>query len=110
MCFISFVFGSYTATWRVDALSGKSFADGCLDSALPKCGLFGPRSFEVVQTRPVWSSIWLCTFGLLFQVGSLPQYGDGPTTCCGDEGGIFGSRSVTGTRVTVCVFGSGTVM
>src|SRR5687767_6257694 len=110
MCFISFVFGSYTATWRFDALSGKSFADGWLDPALQKSGLFGPRTLEVIQTRPVSSNIGLCTFALLFQIGSVPQYGDGPTTCCGDEGGIVGSRSVTGTRVTVCVLGSSTGM
>src|SRR5688572_32342228 len=101
MCFISFVFGSYIARCRPESLSGKRRADGCVDAALQKSGLFGPRTLEVIQTRPFSSNIGLWTFALLFQIGSVPQYGDGPATCCGDEGGMFGSRSVTGTRVTV---------
>src|SRR5215212_4838792 len=42
-CFISFVFGSYTARWRPELLSGKSRADGWLDPALQKAGLSGGR-------------------------------------------------------------------
>src|SRR5687768_17745046 len=101
MCFISFVFGSYTATWRFDPLRGKSFAEGWLDPALQKSGLPGPRTFDVIHTRPVSSNIGLCTFALLFQIGSVPQYGDCPATWGGDDGGMFGSRRVTGTRLTV---------
>src|SRR5687768_18378636 len=52
-------------------------------------GLFGPRTLDVIHTRPVSSNIGLCTFALLFQIGSVPQYGDGPATCCGDEGGML---------------------
>src|SRR5688572_9491966 len=105
-CFISLVLGSYTATWRLELLSGKSFAERWVDPALQKSGLFGPRTFDVIHTRPVSSNIGLCTFARLVQIGSVPQYGDGPATCGGDEGGMFWSRSVTGTRVTVWVFGS----
>src|SRR5215211_7433492 len=92
-CFISFVFGSYTARWRADPLSGKRRADGWLDPALQKSGLFGPRTLEVIQTRPVSSNIGLYTFALLVQIGSVPQYGEGPATCAGAAGGAFGSRS-----------------
>src|SRR5215210_4421431 len=110
MCFISFVFGSYTASWRPEFVSGKSFAEGWLDPALQKSGLFGARTRDVTQTRPFSSNIGLCTFALLVQIGSVPQYGEGPTTCCGVAGGMFGSRTVTGTRLTVLVFGSSTGM
>src|ERR687894_550640 len=47
------------------------------------------------------ANIGLCAVALLVQIGSVPQYGDGPATCGGDAGGMFGSRSVTGTRVAV---------
>src|SRR5215204_1569962 len=108
MCFISFAFGSYTANWRPELLSGKRRADGWLDPCLQKSGLLGARTLEVIQTRPTSSNIGLCTFALLFQIGSVPQYGEAPKPCCGEAGGMFGSRTVTGTRVTVCVFGSST--
>src|ERR1041384_5885295 len=99
MCFISFVFGSYTASWRPEVFSGKRRADGWLDPALQYSGLsLGARTLEVIQTRPFSSNIGLCTFALLVQIASVPQYGDGPATCCGDAGGMFGSRTVTGTR------------
>jgi hypothetical protein len=109
-CFISFVFGSYTARWRFEALSGKRRADGWLDPALQKPGLSGGRTLEVIQTRPFPSNIGLCTFARLFQIGSGPQYGDGTATCWGDACGVFGSRTVTGTRDAVWVFGSSTGM
>src|SRR5687767_11717882 len=86
MCFISFVFGSYTATWRPEVLSGNRRADGWLDPALQKSGFAGPRTLEVIQTRPVSSNIGLCTFALLVQIGSVSQYGEANGTCCGDEG------------------------
>src|SRR5215216_2426355 len=90
MCFISFVFGSYTATWRPELLSGKSFADGWLDPALQKSGLLGGRTRAVIQIRPRSSSIGLCTFARLFQIGSVPQYGEATATCCGAAGGVLG--------------------
>src|SRR5688500_11839150 len=108
MCFISLVFGSYTAKWRFEALSGKRLADGWLDPSLQKAGLAGGRTLEVIQTRPFSSSIGLCTFARLFQIGSVPQYGEGTTTCCGATGGALESRSVTGIRVAVWVVGSST--
>src|SRR5688572_32117291 len=108
MCFISFVFGSYTARCRPELFSGKRRADGWLDPALQKSGLSGPRTLDVIQTRPISSNIGLCTFARLFQIASVPQYGDGPATCGGAARGVLESRTVTGTRVTVCVFGSST--
>src|SRR5690242_11469192 len=110
MCFISFVFGSYTASWRPELASGKRRADGCVDPALQKSGLAGPRTLEVIQTRPVSSNIGLCTFARLVQIASVPQYGEGAATCCGVAGGMLGSRSVTGIRLAVLVFGSSTGM
>src|SRR5688572_2467349 len=80
MCFISMVFGSYIARCRPESLSGKRRADAWLDPALQKAGLFGPRTFDVIQRRPVSSNIGLCTLALLFQIGSVPQYGEGPMT------------------------------
>src|SRR5687768_4529195 len=108
MCFISFVFGSYTATWRFDALSGKSLADGWLDPALQNAGLSFGRTLDVIQTRPFSSNIGLCALALLVQIGSLPQWGEGAAT--GPGPGVVGSRSVTGTRLAVWVFGSSTGM
>src|SRR5687768_10190766 len=88
-CFISLVFGSYTATCGPEALSGKGRAAGWLDPALQKSGLaFGARTLEVTHTRPVSSNIGLCTFALLFQIASVPQNGEGPATCCGVAGGM----------------------
>src|ERR687894_1591195 len=110
MCFISFVFGSYTARWRFEALSGKRRADGWLDPALQKAGLSGGRTLEVIQTRPFSSTIGLCTFARLVQIASVPQYGEGAATFGGAEGGVLGSRSVTGMRDAVWVFGSSTGM
>src|SRR5688500_4770717 len=107
-CFISFVAGSYAATWRFELLSGKRRADGWFDPALQNAGLSGGRTRDVIQTRPVSSNIGLCTLARLVQIGSVPQYGEGPATVGGDAGGVFGSRSVTGTRLTVWVFGSST--
>src|SRR5215207_7402977 len=110
MCFISLVFGSYTARWRPEVLSGKRRADGWLDPALQKAGFSGGRTLEEIQTRPLASSIGLCTFARLVQIASVPQYGEGAATCGGAAGGVFGSRSVTGTRDAVWVFGSSTGM
>src|SRR5688500_11726088 len=110
MCFISLVFGSYTAKWRFEALSGKRLADGWLDPALQKAGLSGGRTLEVIQTRPFSSNIGLCTFARLVQIASVPQYGEGTGTVAIDAGGVLGSRSVTGTRDAVWVFGSSTGM
>jgi hypothetical protein len=73
MCFISFVFGSYTASWRGEPFSGNSCADGWLEPASQKAGLSGPRTLEVIQTRPFSSNIGLCTFARLVQMASVPQ-------------------------------------
>src|SRR5918996_330722 len=110
MCFISFVFGSYTARCRPELARGKRRADGWLDPALQNSRLSGPPTLEVIQTRSISSNIGLCTFARLVQIASVPQYGEGPMTFCGVAGGVFGSRSVTGTRVTVWVVGSSTGM
>jgi hypothetical protein len=75
---------------------------------LQKSGFGGVRTRDVIHTRPFSSNIGLCTVARLVQIGSEPQYGDGTATCGGEAGGVFGSRSVTGTRLTVCVFGSST--
>ena len=77
---------------------------------MQKSGLGGGRTREVIQTRPCSSSMGLCTFARLFQIGSVPQYGEGTPTCCGGTGPALESRSVTGTRVAVWVFGSSTGM
>src|SRR5687768_16611714 len=108
MCFISLLFGSYTASWRPELLSGKRRADGWVEPALQKAGLSGGRTLEVIQTRPFSSNIGLCTFALLVHIGSVPQYGEGAAT--GPGPGVFGSRTVTGTRLAVWVFGSSTGM
>src|SRR5687767_4252769 len=110
MCFISFVFGSYTATWRFELLSGKTFAEGWLDPALQNSGLGGGRTLEVIQTRPFSSSIGLCTFARLVQIASVPQYGEGIWTCACAASGVLGSRTVTGILLAVWVCGSSTGM
>src|SRR5215207_10058861 len=108
MCFISFVFGSYTASWRPELLSGKRRADGWVDPCLQNAGFSGGRTLDVIQTRPFSSNIGLCTFARLVQIASVSQYGDGAAT--GPGAGVFESRSVTGTLVAVWVFGSSTGM
>ncbi len=62
----------------------------------------------VIHTRPFASSIGLWTFALLSQIGSSPQYGDGAGMLGDDAGLVFGSRTVSGTRLAVWVIGSST--
>jgi len=65
------------------------------------------RTADVNHTRPFPSNIGLCTLLRLVQIASSPQYGEG----CGmvaDVRGVFGSRTVSGTRLTVCRTGSST--
>src|SRR5215831_2422947 len=73
MCVSFFVFGSYIASCRPERLSGKSFADGCVDPALQNAGLSGGRTDDVIHTRPVSSIIGLWTLFLLAQIASSPQ-------------------------------------
>jgi hypothetical protein len=50
----------------------------------------------------------LWTLALLFQMTSSPQYGDGAGMSGGCAGWVFGSRTVSGMRLAVCVLGSRT--
>jgi hypothetical protein len=74
---------------------------------LQKSGLSGGRTVDVIQTRPLWSNIGLCTLFRLVQIGSAPQYGEG-CTMSGEVGGVSGSRTVSGTRLVRWVTGSST--
>src|SRR5947209_7374248 len=107
MCVSFWVFGSYMASWRPEFASGNTFADGWLEPCLQKSGFGDGRTVDVIQTRPWPSSIGLCTLFLLVQIGSSPQYGDG-CGIAGGVGGVFGSRTVSGMRLAVWVFGSST--
>src|SRR5690242_2187453 len=68
-----FVFGSYIASCRPERLTGKSFADGCVDPALQNGGLSAGRMVDVIQTRPFSSNIALWTLFRLVQGKSVPQ-------------------------------------
>jgi hypothetical protein len=83
-------------------------AEGWLDPALQKSGLSGGRTVAVSQTRPLASSMGLWTLLLLVQMTSSPQYGDGCGIVGAAEGGVFGSRTVKGTRLAVWRTGSST--
>src|SRR5262245_22578109 len=102
-----FVCGSYICKWRLALFTGKAFADGCVDPALQKSGFSAGATADVSHTRPFSSSIGLWTLFLLVQITSLPQYGDG-AGIEGFVGGVFGSRTESGTRVTVLRTGSST--
>src|SRR6187431_1737715 len=107
MCVSFFVCGSYICRWRLELSSGNAFADGCVDPALQTAGFSNGATADVSQSRLFSSSIGLCTLFLLVQIGSSPQYGDG----CGIFGlvaGVFGSRTDSGTRLTVFFTGSST--
>src|SRR3982750_1268333 len=108
MCVSFFVFGSYIASCRPDFGSGNSFADGWLDPALHTSGLSGPRTVDVIHTRPCSSNIGLCTLFLLVQIVSSPQYADGAPALGPVAIGVFGSRTVSGTRLTALRAGSST--
>src|SRR5215208_8206275 len=73
MCVSFFVAGSYMARWRPEFGSGNTFADGCDDPGLQKSGLAGPRTADVIQTRPRSSSMGLCTLLRLVQIAVSPQ-------------------------------------
>src|SRR5688572_25272339 len=96
---VSFLdFGSYICRWRLDRPIGVSFADGCVDPSLQKAGLSNGRTAEVSHRRPWWSSIGLWTLFLLFQIGSVPQYGEGAAISGGVDG-VAGSRTSSGMRL-----------
>src|SRR5262245_37508150 len=107
MCVSFLVCGSYIWRWRLELLTGNAFADGCVDPALQKSGFSAGATAEVSQRRPFSSSIGLWTLFLLVQITSSAQYGDG-AGIFGFVGGVFGSRTESGTRVTVWRTGSST--
>src|ERR1051325_5393203 len=106
MCVSCFVFGSYIASWRPEFASGYSF-DDTFDPSLQNAGFSDGRIVDVIQMRPFSSNIGLCTLLRLVQIGSSPQYGEGAAIFC-DVGGVLGSRTVSGTRVTALRVGSST--
>src|ERR1043166_397967 len=108
MCVSFFVAGSYIASCRPDRVTGNSFADSWADPALQKAGLSDGRMVSVIHTRPRPSSIALCTFALLVQCALSPQYTLGAPWFGPAATGVFGSRTVSGTRVTVLCTGSST--
>ena len=73
MCVSFFVFGSYIASCRPERLTGKSFADGCVEPCLQKAGLSDGRTAAVIHTRPFPSIIGLWTFALLVHSTVSPQ-------------------------------------
>src|SRR4051794_38898517 len=103
-----FVLGSYIARCRPARGSGNSLADGWLDPALHTSGLSGPRTVDVIHTRPRSSSMGLWTLFLLVQIVSSPQYADGAPLLGPVAIGVFGSRTVSGTRLTALRPGSST--
>src|SRR5829696_5108728 len=107
MCVIFFVAGSYIASWRPLRCSGKALADGCVEPSLHHAGFSGPRTADVSHRRPLSSSIGLWTLFLLVQITSSPQYGDG-AGIFGLVDGVLASRTVSGMREMVWVFGSST--
>src|SRR5262245_43388995 len=107
MCVSFLVCGSYICRCRLALLRGNAFADGCVDPALQNAGMSNGGTAEVSHRRLLSSSIGLCTLFLLVQMASSPQYGDG-CGIFGLVGGVFGSRTVSGIRVTVFFTGSST--
>src|SRR5262245_15091952 len=59
MCVSFFVCGSYIASCRPELVSGKSFAEGCVDPCLQNAGLSPGRIEDVIHTRPFSSIIGL---------------------------------------------------
>ncbi len=85
------VFGSYMESWRPDTGIGATLADGWSEPCLQKAGFSSGRSFAVNHTRPfssimgLWIEVWLS------QIGSSPQYTDGPMVFSLVDG-VLGSR------------------
>src|SRR5687767_10523834 len=97
--------GSNIDRWRFDCATGNALADGCADPSLQNAGFSAGRTREVNHTRPRSSIIGLCASVWLSQIGSGPQYGDGPNGFVFDEG-VRGSRTGCSTSLTLCVPGS----
>src|SRR5687768_10895544 len=89
---------------------GNSLAEGWSDPVRQYSGVSGGRTTDASQRRPFLSIIPLWTFALLFQMTSSPQYGDGADTSRGDENGVRGSRTGTGTWRAVLRTGSTMLM
>src|SRR5687767_10390014 len=107
MCVSFLVCGSYICRCRLEFCIGNTFADGCVDPCLQNAGVSNGSTADVSHNRFFSSIIGLCTLFLLVQITSSPQYGDG-AAIFGFVGGVFGSRTVRGTRVAVCFTGSST--
>src|SRR4051794_29785572 len=108
MCVSFRVAGSYIASCRPDRPTGNSFADSCADPALQNAGLSDGRMVSVIQTRPRESNIALWTFALAVQCALSPQYTLGAPWFGPAAIAVLGSRTVSGTRVTVLCTGSST--
>jgi hypothetical protein len=101
------VAGSYIESWRLDACSGNTCADGWLDLRLQKAGFGAGRILAVNQTRPFSSIIGLCVTLSLSQIGSAPQYGEGSIGAVFVVG-VFGSRTGCLISLTELCAGSST--
>src|SRR4030095_9205570 len=95
-----------TSKWRPLRCNGN-FAEGCSVASWHHAGFSGPRTADVNHRRPFSSSIGLWTLFLLVQIASSPQYGEG-AGIFGLVGGVFASRTVSGMRSMVWVFGLST--
>src|SRR2546423_12030105 len=99
-------FGSYIERCRfASPSSGKALAEGWLEPLLQKSGLALGVMREVNHTRPFSSSIGLWLSVWLSQIGSGPQYGDGPNGSPFDDG-VFASRTGCTMVLELFVFGS----
>ena len=86
------VAGSNIERWRFDSASGNTLAEGWSDPFLQKSGFAGGRTRAVIQTRPFSSIIGLWLLVCASQIGSSPQYGDGPIGASFEDG-VLGSRT-----------------
>src|SRR6187431_1700303 len=107
MCVSFLVCGSYICRCRLALSSGYTLAEGCVDPSLQNAGLSNGVTAEVSHNRFCSSSIGLCTLFLLVQITSSPQYGEA-AGIFGLVAGVFGSRTLSGMRLTVCLMGSST--
>src|SRR6266581_8197681 len=96
--------GSYMERCRLACSSGNTFAEGWSEPCLQKSGFDGRRILAVNQTRPFSSIIGLWLLVWLSQIGSSPQYGEGPIGASFEDG-VFGSR--TGCFTSVAALRSG---